>query len=150
MQNLRELLIADGATGLTGWTLRQARGVSADGRTIAGFGINPRGQVEAWLAVLDEPPPSLPDYDASGLVEQADLDLVLLNWGSELLDPAAAGWINDLPQGPIDQAELDKVLLNWGAASTLIAAAVPEPSTLPLCVLGTLGLLLLRAVTRPA
>jgi hypothetical protein len=55
MKNLRELLLSGGATGLTGWTLRQAKGVPADGRTIVGFGINPRGQVEAWIAVIPEP-----------------------------------------------------------------------------------------------
>jgi probable HAF family extracellular repeat protein len=40
---------------LTGWTLRQALDISADGRAIAGVGINPSGQTEAWLAVLPEP-----------------------------------------------------------------------------------------------
>lgn len=59
MQNLRDLLSKDGAEGLTGWTLRQARGVSADGRTIVGFGINPRGQVEAWTATIPEPSSNL-------------------------------------------------------------------------------------------
>jgi dienelactone hydrolase len=71
------------------------------------------------------------DYDASGLIEQADLDVVLLNWGSELADPSAAGWLNDLPSGPVDQGELDKVLLGWGsAAGDAASAAVPEPSSL--------------------
>ena len=49
------------------------------------------------------------DYDQSGLVDQRDLDAVLLNWGSELIDPAGIGWTNDLPSGPVDQEELDKV-----------------------------------------
>jgi hypothetical protein len=53
------------------------------------------------------------DYNANGSVEQADLDLVLLNWGAPA-DPAPAGWIHDLPTGNIDQDELDGVLLNWG------------------------------------
>jgi probable HAF family extracellular repeat protein len=133
MVSLRQLLIAGGATGLTGWTLTQASAVSADGRTIAGVGRNPRGQTEAWLATIHELPPS-GDFDASGLVEQADLDLVLLNWGTELVNPGAVGWINDLPQGPVEQTELDQVLLNWGASSALTAAAVPEPATLLLLV----------------
>jgi hypothetical protein len=52
------------------------------------------------------------DYDGSGLVDQADLDLVLLNWGrnSDLLP---YGWTGDLPAGMVDQEELNKVLLNW-------------------------------------
>ena len=49
------MLIAGGATGLTGWTLNQATGVSADGRSIVGFGRNPAGNTEAWLAAIPEP-----------------------------------------------------------------------------------------------
>jgi hypothetical protein len=69
------------------------------------------------------------DYNGNGAVEQADLDLVLLNWGAAG-SPPPAGWINDLPQGPIDQAELDGILLNWGnsAPGILAGSAVPEPA----------------------
>jgi probable HAF family extracellular repeat protein len=55
MQNLRELLIAGGATGLAGWTLTQASAMSADGSTIVGFGRNPAGNQEAWVASIPEP-----------------------------------------------------------------------------------------------
>jgi hypothetical protein len=55
MQNLRELLIAGGATGLTGWTLTQASAISADGRVIVGYGRNPAGNTEAWIAIIPEP-----------------------------------------------------------------------------------------------
>ncbi len=74
------------------------------------------------------------DYNASGQVEQGDLDLVLQNWG---LDTDAtsggaipAGWTNDLPDGLIDQGELDGVLLNWGvsAVPAFNGASVPEPA----------------------
>jgi hypothetical protein len=79
----------------------------------------------------------LGDYNASGLVEQADLDLVLLNWGQSATPPPA-NWTNDLPMGTIDQAELDKVLLGWGnsaALAGLSASAVPEPAGLATTVL---------------
>lgn len=75
------------------------------------------------------------DYNANGVVEQADLDLVIINWGKPAV-PVPHGWINDLPLGRIDQAELDSVLLNWGAGGQvsvqpslagLFAASVPEP-----------------------
>jgi uncharacterized protein YjbI with pentapeptide repeats len=70
------------------------------------------------------------DYNLSGIVDQGDLDLVLINWGSELSDLVAAGWTNDIPLGPIDQAELDKVLINWGRRyMSPGVAAVPEPAT---------------------
>ena len=39
---------------LDGWTLLSADGISADGHTIAGTGINPDGNVEAWLVRLPE------------------------------------------------------------------------------------------------
>jgi probable HAF family extracellular repeat protein len=52
---LRNFLIANGATGLTGWTLAAATGISADGRTIVGTGINPLGDTEAWIATVPEP-----------------------------------------------------------------------------------------------
>jgi hypothetical protein len=88
------------------------------------------------------------DYNDSGVVEQADLDLVLLNWGGPS-DPPPAGWAQDLPMGTIDQAELDGVLLNWGntsapPGSTSLAptsnATLPEPSTLLLTGAGLLVL----------
>jgi uncharacterized protein YjbI with pentapeptide repeats len=73
------------------------------------------------------------DYNDDGAVEQADLDMVLLNWGQELINPSAAGWPNDLPSGTVDQQELDRVLLGWGGTGPMVAAAsiagVPEPSS---------------------
>lgn len=86
---------------------------------------------------VEELPLLAGDYNGNGTVKQADLDLVLLNWGAEGSTPPS-GWINDLPSGTIDQAELDRVLLGWGntnmpAASAIAfplgSASVPEPST---------------------
>jgi hypothetical protein len=57
-QNLRDVLIAAGATGLDDWILREATGVSADGRTFVGLGINPLGQNEAWIATIPVPEPA--------------------------------------------------------------------------------------------
>ena len=50
-------------------------------------------------------------------MDEADLDLVLLNWGADVagLPPE---WINERPATDIvGQAALDRVLLNWGAAA---------------------------------
>jgi len=41
---------ADGITNLTGWTLTDATGISADGTIIVGDGIDPQGNDEAWIA----------------------------------------------------------------------------------------------------
>ncbi|MBT8462259.1 MAG: hypothetical protein KJO44_07010 [Gemmatimonadetes bacterium] len=53
MHDLNVVLRAMGID-LTGWTLVSARDVSADGRTIVGFGLGPSG-LEAWIAVIPEP-----------------------------------------------------------------------------------------------
>jgi probable HAF family extracellular repeat protein len=62
MRLLQDVLENDYGLDLTGWTLGTpisgiggAWGVSADGRTIVGTGLNPSGQAEAWIAVLPEP-----------------------------------------------------------------------------------------------
>ncbi len=74
------------------------------------------------------------DFNASGQVEQGDLDLVLQNWG---LDTSGAGipsgWTNDNTDlGQIEQTELDRVLQNWGSTSApdFSGSAVPEPGML--------------------
>jgi probable HAF family extracellular repeat protein len=41
---------------LAGWTLESATCESADGRVIAGQGVDPAGNLEAWIARLDAPP----------------------------------------------------------------------------------------------
>ena len=54
LQELAQVL-ADGGTDLTGWSLTHAYGISSDGRSIVGVGINPSGNSEAWLATIPEP-----------------------------------------------------------------------------------------------
>ncbi|MEX2140514.1 MAG: hypothetical protein WD894_14725 [Pirellulales bacterium] len=54
MVGVQDLLISLGATGLDGWALTQAYGVSHDGRTIVGQGIH-NGRSEAWVATIPEP-----------------------------------------------------------------------------------------------
>jgi hypothetical protein len=74
------------------------------------------------------------DYSGNGLVEQADLDLVLSHWG-QATPPLPDGWVNDPPDDLIDQGELDRVLSNWGARG-LGSVAVPEPASVSLLLLG--------------
>lgn len=54
MRSIAAILSASAALP-TGWTLLSATGVSADGRTIVGYGVNPAGETEAWIAVIPEP-----------------------------------------------------------------------------------------------
>ncbi|MEZ4282160.1 MAG: pentapeptide repeat-containing protein [Myxococcota bacterium] len=52
-QSLHALLFGLGAD-VTGWLLTSADGISADGRSIVGQGINPAGETEAFLAFIPE------------------------------------------------------------------------------------------------
>jgi probable HAF family extracellular repeat protein len=53
-QTVQSLLEAQGVD-LTGWFLGTAQAVSDDGTSIVGFGSNPNGDGEAWLATLPLP-----------------------------------------------------------------------------------------------
>lgn len=55
MRDLKDVLESDHGFDLTGWTLLSATGISEDGLTIAGYGINPGGDTEAWIAYIPEP-----------------------------------------------------------------------------------------------
>jgi hypothetical protein len=48
-------LLAELGLDLTGWVLESATSISADGHTIAGYGINPDGVRQAWVATIPEP-----------------------------------------------------------------------------------------------
>jgi len=54
--DLKELLIAQGNTGLDDWTLQQANGISADGTKIVGTGLNADGDTEGWVATITAVP----------------------------------------------------------------------------------------------
>ena len=67
MRSLRALLVEQYGLDLTGWTLMSANGVSDDGQTIIGTGVNPDGHTEAWIATL----PGL-DSDGDGVIDFTD------------------------------------------------------------------------------
>ncbi|MEM7626280.1 MAG: PEP-CTERM sorting domain-containing protein, partial [Planctomycetota bacterium] len=81
------------------------------------------------------------DYSDDDFVGQADLDLVLANFGSTTL-PAGFNAGNTTVgsfDGLIGQNELDDVLANFGNSAPA-ATAVPEPASLALLGLGGLVL----------
>ena len=57
MRGLMQVLMDQGID-MTGWSLTEARGVSADGLTIVGYGTNPLGQEEGWIATIVPEPSS--------------------------------------------------------------------------------------------
>ncbi|MFM9995599.1 MAG: PEP-CTERM sorting domain-containing protein [Phycisphaerales bacterium] len=72
MIELRARLLALGATGLDGWTLDRATGVSADGTRIVGYGDDPAGHGQAWLAIIPRSASCYPDCNGSGALTVAD------------------------------------------------------------------------------
>ena len=68
MRSLAALLEERGVD-LTGWTLSEATGMSADGRVVVGTGTNPAGQMEAWLAMLGD---GVMDEDGDGVLDGED------------------------------------------------------------------------------
>ena len=66
MVNLKDTLVNDYGLDLTGWILSEATAISDDGLTIAGYGVNPDGNTEAWVATIPEPVIYYVDADANG------------------------------------------------------------------------------------
>jgi probable HAF family extracellular repeat protein len=98
MQSLRDVLTSYGID-LTGWSLFSANDISDDGKTIVGYGFNPDGNREAWIANLhiDTDGDGIPDDDDacpfSDLSEtvvidgcDSDVDNVLLEDGCTISD----------------------------------------------------------------
>lgn len=71
MRDLQALLVDHFGLNLAGWQLREAKGLSADGRTIVGGGINSAGTTEGWRVVFTCAAP-FEDDDADGDVDLSD------------------------------------------------------------------------------
>jgi probable HAF family extracellular repeat protein len=68
MRALDQVLLARGID-LTGWTLKEATGISADGTIIVGYGVHAGFGNEAWMADLSGPtdPPAAPFGPVTGI-----------------------------------------------------------------------------------
>ncbi|MEQ9097225.1 MAG: GC-type dockerin domain-anchored protein [Phycisphaerales bacterium] len=82
MRPLQEVLEADFGLDLSGWTLTLALDATVHADTgrvaIVGAGLNPDGQTEAYIAVLDPAPPCAVDLDGDGDATVFDF-LIFLN-----------------------------------------------------------------------
>ena len=54
-RDLADVLASDYGLDLAGWTLLEATGISADGRTIVGWGTGPADYQQPWMVVVPEP-----------------------------------------------------------------------------------------------
>ncbi|MCH7604035.1 MAG: hypothetical protein IIB54_14845, partial [Planctomycetes bacterium] len=111
MQNLRVVLESQLGLDLTGWTLGNARGISADGQTIVGWGTNPDGFAEAFIAVIPRPGLCLADITGDGNVNVSDLLDLLAAWGS--CPPPCPPDSNF--NGTVNVTDLLALLGAWGA-----------------------------------
>jgi uncharacterized membrane protein len=82
-RDLNVVLERDLGVDLDGWTLKEAYGLSSDGRYVVGHGTNPDGGSEAWLAYLGDPIPCRGDIDGDGLRNLADLSVLLTAYGND-------------------------------------------------------------------
>ena len=67
MRDLKSILVNDFGLDLTGWTLSEGRRISDDGNTIVGYGTNPSGQTEGWIATICNT-----DTDSDGVPDCVD------------------------------------------------------------------------------
>lgn len=84
VRDLRAALI-DAGIVLGGWVLENATDLSGDGQTLVGYGRNPQGRTEAFIAFL--PIPCRADLDHDGTVDLVDLGIFSSAYVSQ--DPSA-------------------------------------------------------------
>ena len=81
MRRLKTVLTNDLGLDLTGWALLGARGISPDGTKIVGWGTNPSGDQEGWLADLTPLPEPTPAPAASpGAIALTIIALVVVGF----------------------------------------------------------------------
>jgi probable HAF family extracellular repeat protein len=129
MRNLRDELIVDLGLGanLAGWTLKHASAISADGRVIVGYGTNPAGDTEAWIAGLGAVPRLFGDFNNDGSVDAADYVVWRSGLGAAYTQADYNVWRADFGQTRGSGESL--------SSAQPLPAAVPEPLTFSLVLL---------------
>jgi uncharacterized membrane protein len=86
LRSLKSMLVNDHGLNLTGWTLERAEAISTDGSTIVGWGTNPSGDREGFVARIPVPPALCGDVNEDLSLGPLDVDA----FRSALADPAGA------------------------------------------------------------
>ena len=142
MRSLFAILTRDFRLNLTGWNMEHATGISADGRTVVGIGVDPDGNAQAWRATLPDPPTFAGDANNDGNINFIDLGYVLNNFNQP--GTYDDGDFNN--SGLVDFVDLGILLNNYLKHAPVLSPAttVPEPSTLVLVASGAFAIAGLR------
>jgi hypothetical protein len=138
MRDLHDVLVDDFglSASLAGWNLDYASAISADGQVVVGYGTNPNGDTEAWIARLGTAPAPPGDVNFDGVVDIFDVNVVSDHWGEH----GPAGDANH--DGVADIFDVNLISAHWtmlgGGNGT---SAVPEPPSQVLCLVFVVGLL---------
>jgi probable HAF family extracellular repeat protein len=131
------------SAALNGWNLTLAGAISHDGRTIAGYGRNPSGENEYWVAHLGtaENIPLSGDYNSDGTVDAADYVV----WRNSLGQAGAALAADGDASGIIDTNDYNIWRSHFGQSAVVASSisavpssgipTVPEPSAIVLTAL---------------
>jgi probable HAF family extracellular repeat protein len=138
MRNVQDVLVNSIGFGasLAGWTLSDATAISADGRVVVGYGTNPDGNTEAWIASIEPAPLRPGDFNNDGAVDAADYVVWRKGLGNDYTQNDYNLWRAHFGRAPSE---------GWSAGSgealpsaEPLQAAVPEPATLRLVTLAVL------------
>ncbi|MFQ5500680.1 MAG: HYR domain-containing protein, partial [Phycisphaerae bacterium] len=126
IRNLQDVMVNDFGLNLTGWTLLSATGISDDGQTIVGVGINPSGDNEAWIAFLP-----LPDADGDGIPD--NIDVCQSTPIGEPIDTVGCGCVTEDTSKPIVICPADRSLSADPGACTASNVNLVMPATSDNC-----------------
>ena len=141
MRRLQDVLEAEGID-LMGWTLATANGISDNGSTIVGWGINPAGQKEAWVATFqfDSEAPLVTDVLANPNPAPVFTDISL----TATVDDSTTGNANiasaeySIDGGP--WLNMDAADMGFDSPAEAVTATIPafaETGVHEVCVRGT-------------
>lgn len=113
-RNVHQMLEDAGVHSADGWYLEAAYRVSSDGQTWLGYGYDPLGYSQAWLAFIPRPSPCPADVNGDRIVDLADIAAMLVGYGST---PSLSTYSLALDidrNGVIDLGDLAGVLGKYG------------------------------------